>query len=533
MTSTKKKCITTICLIAGLVFSNAPAVFSQDSLSAADSRQLIIDTIFIEGNKKTKDKIILLYMGIDAGDVFDTAAITVAKQNLKTSGLFKEVKILTVTTKDKATLWVTLTENQYFRLSDIGGVIYDRKYGENTEWPWFHVYSALSFGNFRGRNENLDISGGFWTVRNLGFSWFKPFITQPYYIRIGTTIGSAPSITQAWHCNFYNTTYATLGRQLGKHSKLFSTVQGRYLKYTWKGGDGILEINGNEVKKLPYDSLFPPFERDTTWTYLKTKVDSTGKIDSTTYSWQGYSNEKILKYEDPFTEALISLGWVIDMRNETFDPHKGFYFSTVATTNALWPYNDISLKNYERRYLQVNFAFHFFHRGIWESNTVAYKINPLFRLFGKGNIHSGLYMGSESSLRGYGHGAFGGWEYNQRVLFSWEYRFQLFKLPEMQFPWLAWYDKSLNNLQTRIDGALILDCGYIWKDLLNLQHPNKDNEHAAGTGFGIRIMFPGMKRSVCAEAIWPIFYPDWYGKKLENKGTEGVPVIYLYLDLPF
>ena len=135
-------------------------------------------------------------------------------------------------------------------------------------------------------------------------------------------------------------------------------------------------------------------------------------------------------------------------------------------------------------------------------------------------------MGSETSLRGYGRGGFGGSQYNNRLLFSWEYRFPIVTLPEMSFPWLSWYDKSLSNFRSRIDGALILDCGYIWKDVFNLQHPKEDHRSAAGAGFGFRFMFPSLRRSVCAEMVFPFAFPEGYFEKYG-------PAIYLYLDMPF
>ena len=519
-------CITVIsAVINPLYASDTTAINPETEVNG------IIDKIIIDGNKRTKTKTIHLYMDIDSGDIYDSSRVAEAEKRLKDSKLFDHVKIFTIPKEETVTLLVVVREKRYFTISNYGGVIYDRRYGEPTEHIWLQGYGTVTFNNFGGRNEQLNISASLIRVRYVGLSWYKPFITIPYYVKLGTRIGSYPSVVTPWHVNFFNSSFLTYGRKFGTDSRLYSTLLGRYMSYTWKGGDGILEINGERITKLPDDPELPPMIKDSDWTYHKIDsiiLDNNGQPIDTLYDeyvWDGFSSWKINKYEDPFTELYLSIGWITDKRDQYFNPHKGFYYSFIATTNALWPYKDINIADEDIRYLQLSNDFSFFHRGIWESNTVAYRVRPLIRLFGKGNIYSGIYMGSETSLRGYGHGAFGSYEYNHQLLFSWEYRFPIVTLPEMSFPWLSWYHKSMNSLRSRIDGALILDCGYIWKDFENLIHPVGDHVSAAGAGFGFRFMFPSLRRSVCAEIIWPI-YPKEY--------ADGwPPALYLYLDLPY
>lgn len=507
-------------------------LYASDTVSINSTIQDIIEKIIIDGNKRTKEKTILLYMDINSGDTYDSLRIVEAETRLKNSRLFDHVKIFTIPTEDKVTLLVVVREKRYFVISNYGGVIYDKRYGVPTDHIWLQGYGTVTFNNFGGRNEQLNVSASLIRARYLGLSWHKPFITIPYFLKIGSRVGTYPSVVTPWHVNFYNSSFLTLGRTFRYSSKLFSTLLGRYMSYTWKGGDGELEINGKGKTNLPDDPELPPMVKDADWTYYKIDSiilnDSNQPIDTLydKYVWDGYSSRKINKYEKPFTELYLSLGWITDKRDKYFNPHTGFYYSSVAMTNALWPYRDVNIANKDIRYLQLSNDFRFFHRGFWESHTIAYRIRPLIRLFGKGNVYSGIYMGSETSLRGYGHGDFGGYQYNNRLLFSWEYRFPIVTLPEMSFPWLSWYDKSLSNFRSRIDGAFILDCGYIWKDVFNFKHPKEDHESAAGAGFGLRFMFPSLQRSVCAEMVFPFAFPEGYFEKYG-------PAIYLYLDLPF
>ena len=50
---------------------------SQDSINQDDQRQVLIDNIFITGNKKTKDKIILREISIKIGGTYTIEALNV------------------------------------------------------------------------------------------------------------------------------------------------------------------------------------------------------------------------------------------------------------------------------------------------------------------------------------------------------------------------------------------------------------------------------------------------------------------------
>ena len=479
--------------------------YSLDTSSIESDKKITIRNIYFEGNKRTREKTILLYMNIDTGDVCDSSRIAIAEENLRDSDLFDYVKIFPIFNKGIASLHVLVREKRYFSISDYSGAIYDKRYGSNTDRIWLQGYGTVTFNNFRGRDERLNIYASLIRIRYIGVSWYKPFITIPYYFQIGSTIGTYPSIVKPWHIDFFNTSYLTIGRHIGKNSSLYSSLIGKYKKCSWEGAwystDSVdADSNNNPIFDTTYyDSIIEP-------------------------------------YEEPFSELFLSLGWKTDKRKPKYNPHNGFYFSSYALTNALYPFEDWLLNEDDFIYLELANDFRFFHRGIWESNTVAYRIRPLIRLFGRGNIYSGIYMGNEITLRGYGHGAFGGSRYNNRLLFSWEYRFPIVELPELQFPWLAWYDEGLKSFRVRIDGAFILDCGYIWEDLVDLRHPKEDHQSAAGAGFGFRFMFPFLKRSICAEIVFPFAFPEGYFDDPEKFGEDNnlySPALYLYLDIPF
>jgi outer membrane protein assembly factor BamA len=253
---------------------------------------------------------------------------------------------------------------------------------------------------------------------------------------------------------------------------------------------------------------------DISWSDTIDINSDTGAI----YSWTGNNSRIIQEREEPYPEVFFTVGWKKNNVKPLFNPQKGIYLSFSGITNSI-PHDE------NRRYLQINNEIIIYHRGLFPKNTVAYRLRPSIRL-GSGSVNEGMYMGGESTLRGFGSASFGGLTvYNNRVLFSCEYRFLIFTIPVMHFPWFARYHSGLNDFHSSINGAILFDCGYLWKDLLNPIHPGGDNESAASTGLGIRLIAPTIKRSLCFDIMWG-FYP-------EINNAPGKPIWSLYVDMLF
>lgn len=499
-----------------------------------------IISITIEGNQKTKEKTVLAYMKLDTGTIVDSVALKTAERNLLESDLFYSVKILSLKSPStqEVKLYVLLSEKPSLFVSDIGASLNNKKYGAKTENRWLQTYGTIGINNFRGSGEKLFLTASMWTIRYIGLTWYKPFINSPYTITLSSTIGSYPLLVSPWQVTLFSTTSFSINRKVGRHCHVFSSIQGRYRDYEWKGSDGILTKNGIAISSIQDTLSLPPFQRDSEWYRHIVTSDST----SDTYHWKGYADGKIGHYEDPFTEMYLSLGMDYDRRTPVFNPQKGYFFSIGALTNMIWPFKDIetvskdsiikdsvthflmTYKTVKRPYIQFSSDIHLFHRGIWPNNTVAYRFRPSIRFPSHGDVYSGMYLGNTDILRGYGSGAFGGYEYHHRLLFSTEYRFRIVELPTMNLSRFSKYDKSLSNLRSSIDGAFLLDCGHVWKDLGKPIHSQQLHQSAAGAGFGIRFLFDSIRRSICCDFVWPV-YPVSYLK------SDWKPSIHLYLDL--
>jgi outer membrane protein assembly factor BamA len=364
-------------------------------------------------------------------------------------------------------------ENASFSLSEISGELFNRKYGQAESW-WRGRVGVTKL-NFRGANEALTIRVTFWDSRSIGFLWQKPFIATPYYMAFGAGLGTGPSTVDTTDNNFIYQSI-NFGRRFTK-STIYTRETTLYNRHTWKGS------------------------RDTS---LQTQ-------------------EKIRIKEKPYSEVFYTIGWNREGRDATFNAHRGI-FSGVSATTTVIPADE------NNRYIELNSEIKFYHPGIFPRHTAAYYLHPSIR-FGTGYIFEGKYIGGIGSLRAYSSDAFGSgvpFIYNNRVVFTYEYRFFLFRMPEMRFPWLAWYHRSLKNFNFHVDGAIFLDCGYLWKDWYNPLASGKESRAASGAGLGLRVMAPSMKRSVNLDFAWMVFPdPREYYKK------PWLPFINLYLDLPF
>lgn len=480
---------------------------------------LKISRIIIDGNKRTKDKWILLKTGFTDGEIYDSLKVIEAEEKLRASRLFTFVKIYPIKAINKVTILITVRERRYFSITDYSGGMYNKKWGQPSK-TFLQVYGAFKYDNFRGMEEELKLSLSFWTIRYLSLSWYKPFIKNPYFIKIGSTVGAQPSIVSPWNLDFYNISYGYVGRRFSTHSKLSVGIDGRYTNYSWKGGNGSLKKNNNYISLSEY-----PGDQSK----LVMSNDFIDTIGADVYTWTSNDSVKVNFYEKPFTESYLHLKWITDERDNYYNSHKGFYTAFRFSSNVLWPFEDKTDKDIKTRndavFLRFASDLRLFHRGIWKEHTLAYRLQPTFTLAGKGNRYSGMYMGDIGNLRGYGSGYFGSYLYNNRVLFSMEYRFKLFDMPDLKFPFLAWYDKGMANLSTRFDGALIFDYGRIWHDLPNPLNDIVEPKQAAGLGLGIRVISPNVKRSVCFDVVW--------GLPAADQNKKGKPAWYLYIDLPY
>lgn len=194
----ERKVIITIVMVVGLFFLHLKVLKAQgasspqpltksDTLSTANQRLVYIDNIFITGNKKTKDKIILRELSFERGKQYPLSTIEEVleadRNKIYNTKLFNtvEVGILEVDFS-KVDIVIKVTERWYLFPIPLIDII-DRNF---NDW-WVnqnHDFSRIIYGlslyhfNMRGMNERMTLTAQFGYSRRYEFDYEFPYIDR-------------------------------------------------------------------------------------------------------------------------------------------------------------------------------------------------------------------------------------------------------------------------------------------------------------------------------------------------------------------
>lgn len=173
--------------ITHISFSQLTSDASFQSDSAANQRKVLIDNIFITGNKKTKDKIILRELSIERGKVYNFEALEEIlksdRNKIYNTKLFNEVEVAMLELDyDKVDIVVRVTERWYLFPIPLIDII-DRNF---NDW-WVnhnHDFNRLIYGlslyhfNMRGMNERMTITAQFGFTKRFEVEYSMPYIDR-------------------------------------------------------------------------------------------------------------------------------------------------------------------------------------------------------------------------------------------------------------------------------------------------------------------------------------------------------------------
>jgi outer membrane protein assembly factor BamA len=403
-----------------------------------------VATISVHGNHITKTNVILKFMDIDSGALFDSSAIKKANDRLESTGLFSKVDIIHLEKEDGIHLYVMLAELPYISIADIGGELFAHKYGNDQIWWKFRL--AIELANFRGRLETIRPSISFWDSRSLGLAWTKPIIPTPYFLGIGAQINQYPDGDTVLDYTAAKA-HLTVGRHIGKRSTCAVDVTPIYRYRDYKDSNEIV-IDGNYTQ---------------------------------------HRNDK------DYGEVFGSFRFWTDHRNDRFDPHKGFYVFSELKTNRIYT----KQIKFDQLYLDTRF----FHKLF--AHKMGYRLQTILRDTSAGDIHK-LTFGGDGSVRGFGRNAFGNRNItvNNAFLFSTEYHFPIWRSPFFEIPVLPFVHELLtsqfSSLYLTLKGALVYDAGYF----LNNLDRSTEMEKAMGIGGGFRVLVPPLRQSASLDIVY-------------------------------
>ncbi len=182
--------ILAICLLAGWqpvwAQQDTVALATTDSL-AADTRMVLIDNIFITGNKKTKDKIILRELSVTKGKMYPYETLELVLQTdrdkIYNTKLFNTVEVAILELAyDKVDIVVKVEERWYLFPIPLIDII-DRNFNDwwvNQNADLSRIIYGLSLYHFnmRGMNERMTLTAQFGYSRRFEVEYEFPYIDR-------------------------------------------------------------------------------------------------------------------------------------------------------------------------------------------------------------------------------------------------------------------------------------------------------------------------------------------------------------------
>ncbi len=453
------------------------AGISLPGIAPDTSRQVVIHSIRIDGNRQTRPSIILRELAFHERDTMRQIKfrqiLLAGKENIFNTALFNFVTLDTVPlggSPIQMDVMIHVVERWYiwpwpfFEISD-------RNF--NT-WIGTTDLSRLTYGidltiqNVRGRNETLKFPIHYGFNQKLGFNYRIPYLDRRKIVGIG-----------------FGAEYSR------NHEVIVETHDNKTVYY-------------KDPVNFPRKNFFAFAEllvRPTFYTHHNFRVG---------YNACFFSDSllKVPGYTDDSSNNLnyfsIYYQYKNDHRDVQFYPLRGSYFDVELDQNGLWsePVNEFFIKSNLREYLQVHKRW-YFASGI----TVKVTLTPQPTYF----MQQGL---------GYGRDFVRGYEYyvvDGKTFILWKNNLKFALIPQRDFS----MDFIRSTKFSRVPYALYLnlfgDMGYVWYDGTQTDKSN-DLRNSLLIGYGI-----GLDLTT---------YYDIVIRLEVSANLKGIPGIYLHFMAP-
>ncbi len=289
-------------------------VINHDSLNLDPQTELFIDKIFIVGNRKTKEQIILRELGFREGSTIKLIdleeRIEKDRQKLNNTRLFMSVDFNMIDLPDnKVDIIIRVFERWYFFPFPIFELA-DRNF---KDW-WVnhkHDLKRVEYGlklyqyNMRGRNETLKLVAQFGYTKRFELAYSFPYIDKDQ--KFGLSVFGGYSVNK-------NIPYKTV-----EHKRIFHDSD-RWLRKRTRGGT-----------TFTYRPSFYSFH-NFSLNYFYTNVQDTIIQLNPNYFVNSGTEQRFFE---------LSYSFIRDLRDIAQYPLKGFYFLSSITKRGLKIYDDV------------------------------------------------------------------------------------------------------------------------------------------------------------------------------------------------
>lgn len=238
-----------------LAFSSQMKAFELDSLALADNESIQIDSIYITGNKTTKEFIILRELTFSVGDSVTGKVLRYDRERIFSLSLFTSVEFLIERKTERTILEIRVAESWYIYPLPVF-------FSSNGDLKKSTYGLSLLYRNFRGRNETIKTSTGvgydpFYSIayENPAID-FENEIGLQFYFSYWRSTNQSEIAKSIMGYDFQNKIYSnsiTLSKRFDQYNLLMGTLGFNYVEAP-AAIDGFT-ASGERIDRTPYVGL--------------------------------------------------------------------------------------------------------------------------------------------------------------------------------------------------------------------------------------------------------------------------------------
>ncbi len=177
-------------------------VFAQTPDNLPFSNSVVINHIYLFGNKKTRDEIILRELSVKEGQTLTADSISAAMKldslRLATVGLFTYINVHIDTVSNTQINWIIQVKERWFVIPEPIFQLADRNFNvwwneQNRDIRRVIIGTTIRHKNFRGNLENLIATVQVGYTKKFGLEYLKPYIDKEQKHGFGIAFSVAES----------------------------------------------------------------------------------------------------------------------------------------------------------------------------------------------------------------------------------------------------------------------------------------------------------------------------------------------------